>query len=58
MVERKLNDYNVIRLLEDVEEYEQRRGFVFDNIREWLPGKKIFAFEDVGYTLHSVSAET
>lgn len=32
--------------LDDVEEYENSRGFVFDNIRDWLPGKEIFSFED------------
>lgn len=32
--------------LDDVEEYENSRGFVFDNIREWLPGKEVFTFED------------
>lgn len=31
--------------LEDVEEYGQSRGFVFDNIREWLPGAELFSFE-------------
>jgi CDP-glycerol glycerophosphotransferase (TagB/SpsB family) len=25
--------------LDDVEEYNNSRGFVFDNIREWLPGE-------------------
>lgn len=34
-------------MLEDVEEYEQSRGFVFDHIRDWLPGKEIFTFDDV-----------
>lgn len=32
--------------LDDVEEYSQSRGFVFDNIREWLPGKEIFSVND------------
>ncbi len=32
--------------LEDVEEYAQSRGFIFDPIQEWLPGKEIFTFED------------
>lgn len=32
--------------LDDVEEYSAGRGFVFDNIREWLPGKEIFSPED------------
>lgn len=30
--------------LEDVEEYGQSRGFVFDDIREWLPGAELFTF--------------
>lgn len=32
--------------LDDVEEYSSSRGFVFDNIREWLPGKEIFSVDD------------
>ena len=32
--------------LDDEEEYKNTRGFVFENIREWLPGKEIFNFED------------
>lgn len=46
-VDYLLLDRPIAFMLEDVEEYEQSRGFVFDNIREWLPGKEIFAFEDV-----------
>lgn len=32
--------------LDDVEEYENSRGFVFDNIYEWLTGKEIWGFDD------------
>ncbi len=32
--------------LDDVEEYAESRGFVFPNIKEWLPGKELFSFED------------
>lgn len=32
--------------LDDVNEYENSRGFVFENIRDWLPGKEIFSVED------------
>lgn len=32
--------------LDDVEEYEGSRGFVFDNIREWLPGMEIYTEDD------------
>lgn len=33
--------------LDDVEEYGESRGFVFDNIRNWLPGAEIFSFHDL-----------
>lgn len=33
--------------LDDVEEYERSRGFVFENIREWLPGAELFSFEQL-----------
>lgn len=46
-VDYLLLDRPIAFMLEDVEEYEQSRGFVFDNIREWLPGKEIFTFEGV-----------
>lgn len=46
-VDYMLLDRPIAFMLEDVEEYEQSRGFVFNNIREWMPGKEIFAFEDV-----------
>ena len=32
--------------LEDVEEYGESRGFVFDNIRDWLPGAELVSFSD------------
>lgn len=36
--------------LDDVREYEDSRGFVFDNIREYLPGSEIFSIDDfIGY---------
>lgn len=33
--------------LDDVEEYEKSRGFVFDNIKDWLPGAEIFTFDNL-----------
>ena len=33
--------------LDDVEEYENSRGFVFDNIKEMLPGKEIYSVDDL-----------
>jgi CDP-glycerol glycerophosphotransferase (TagB/SpsB family) len=32
--------------LDDVEEYNNSRGFVFDNIKEWLPGREIYDWKD------------
>lgn len=46
-VDFMLLDKPIAFMLEDVEEYQKSRGFVFENIREWLPGKEIFTFEDV-----------
>ena len=30
----------------DVKEYEAKRGFVFENIHEYLPGKELYTYED------------
>lgn len=46
-VDYMLLDRPIAFMLEDVEEYEQSRGFVFENIRDWMPGKEIFVFEDL-----------
>lgn len=34
-------------LLDDVEEYENARGFIFDNIRDYLPGKEVYSFKEL-----------
>lgn len=46
-VDYMLLDRPIAFMLEDVEEYEQSRGFVFDKIKEWIPGKEIFCFEEI-----------
>lgn len=33
--------------LEDMEEYAGSRGFVFERIRDWLPGAELFSFSDL-----------
>ncbi|MBP3594721.1 MAG: CDP-glycerol glycerophosphotransferase family protein [Lachnospiraceae bacterium] len=33
--------------LDDVTEYENSRGFVFDNVRDWLPGKELYTLGDL-----------
>ncbi len=43
-------------MLEDVEEYEKSRGFVFENIREWLPGKEIFTFQNICEFVKEIAA--
>jgi CDP-glycerol glycerophosphotransferase (TagB/SpsB family) len=32
--------------LDDVEEYNNSRGFVFENIKEWLPGREVYEWHD------------
>lgn len=33
--------------VEDAEEYKNNRGFIFDPISKWLPGKLLFSFPDI-----------
>ena len=33
--------------VEDIEEYRKKRGFVFDNPFEYMPGEKINSYEDL-----------
>lgn len=41
--------------LDDVEEYESSRGFVFENIREWLPGVEIYHQNDFMEFVQSIA---
>ena len=43
--------------LDDVEEYASGRGFVFDNIKEWLPGEEIYEVDDFVEFLKNVAEE-
>ncbi len=45
-VDYLLLDRPIAFTLDDVKEYEESRGFVFDNINDWLPGKEIYSMED------------
>ena len=45
-VDYLLLDRSIGFILEDVEEYGESRGFVFDPIRDWLPGAELFSFAD------------
>ena len=42
-----LLDRPIAFALEDLEEYEKARGFVFEPIREWLPGIEVVTFEEL-----------
>ncbi len=46
-VDYMLLDRPIAFTLDDVEEYGQNRGFVFDNIRDWLPGRELACFGDI-----------
>ena len=54
-VDYMLLDRPIAFTLDDVEEYEQSRGFVFENIREWLPGMELYSFEDLCRFVRDVS---
>lgn len=45
-------------MLEDVQAYEEKRGFIFDNVREWLPGQELYSFEDVCEFFNALAAGT
>lgn len=46
-VDYMILDRPIAFTLDDVREYEQSRGFVFKNIKEWLPGMELLSFEDI-----------
>lgn len=54
-VDFMLLDRPIAFTLEDVGEYANSRGFVFDNIEQWLPGMEIYTFEDFYTFLHEVA---
>lgn len=45
-VDYMLLDRPIAFTLDDLEEYEHSRGFFFDNIHDWLPGKELYRFND------------
>lgn len=55
-VDYMLADKPMAFTLDDVEEYEASRGFVFDNICEWLPGKEIRNYDDMCEFVDMISA--
>lgn len=45
-VDYMLLDKPIAFTLDDVEEYKKSRGFFFEHIEEWLPGQKLYTFDD------------
>lgn len=46
-VDYMLLDRPLAFMLEDVEQYQESRGFVFDNIHDCLPGAELYTYEDL-----------
>jgi len=42
-------------IADDIEEYENRRGFIFNDLEEWLPGDLISSFDDLMYFVDGVA---
>lgn len=42
-------------MLQDLSVYEERRGFIFDDVRKYLPGKEIYGLEDVCLFVEEIS---
>lgn len=43
--------------IDDIDEYEKSRGFVFNNIKKWLPGVVIRNYEDLCFFITEVAEE-
>ncbi len=41
--------------IDDYEEYQESRGFHWKDIRNWLPGKEIFTFDDFVEFVHEIA---
>lgn len=46
-VDYTLLDKPIAFTLDDYKEYQNTRAFHWENVRDWLPGKEIFQFEDM-----------
>lgn len=54
-VDYMILDRPIAFTLDDVDKYESSRGFIFENIRDWLPGKQIDTFEDFCEFVNEIS---
>jgi len=55
-VDYMLLDKPMAFILDDFEEYSSERGFIFENIRDWLPGKELAVVQDLLDFMYEVSA--
>lgn len=56
-VDYMLLDRPIAFMLEDVEQYQQSRGFVFENIYDYLPGEELYTYDDLEKFLTDVVEE-
>lgn len=56
-VDYMLLDRPIAFTLDDVEEYRKSRGFVFGNIKDWLPGMELLSFEDMSRFIKEVGED-
>ena len=56
-VDYMLLDRPIAFTLDDVEEYHSSRGFIFDNVMDWMPGKLIYSFDQFCDFLEEIAAE-
>lgn len=54
-VDYMLLDRPIAFTLDDVEEYALTRGFVFENILDWLPGELLYTFDDFCFFVNEIS---
>lgn len=58
VIDYLLLDRPVSFVLEDMDAYGGSRGFVYDNLQEWLPGVEIYTYEDfVGFIRNVIRGE-
>ena len=54
-VDYVLRDKPLAFVLEDEELYKESRGFVFEPLKDYLPGKELYNFEDMKLFLKNVA---
>lgn len=57
-VDYMLLDRPIAFMLEDVDQYRESRGFVFENIHDYLPGAELYTYEDLKVFLTEIAQGT